>query len=87
VCQDTALRWSLLTRIQSIQKQLTYDALTFRMSMVLYLIVIAILTAPYWTTGMVVAPYRVQIAYEDIPSEELLLKQVRFSDYYNVFFA
>jgi hypothetical protein len=55
------------------------------MSIVLYLIVIAILTAPYWTTGMVVAPYRVQIAYEDIPSEELLLKQVRFSDYYNVF--
>jgi hypothetical protein len=85
VCEDAKVRLKVYTILQSVQKQLTYDALTFRASLVLYLIVLAILTAPYWTTGMVVAPYRVQIAYEDIPSEAHLLKQVRLSDYYNVF--
>ena len=85
VCEDAELRLRLLAGIQSVHKQLSYDALTFRTSLLLYLIVLAVLTAPYWTTGMVVAPYRVQIAYEDIPSEEFLLKQVRFSDYYNVY--
>ena len=69
---------ALITNLRSVR-------FTYTWSVALYVVYLLVLSAPYWTTGFVVAPFALANNTSTDPRIATLPSEKRFSDYYNVF--
>ena len=69
---------ALITNLRSVR-------FTYTWSVALYVVYLLVLSAPYWTTGFVVAPFALANNTSADPRIATLPSEKRFSDYYNVF--